>query len=255
MLPLKHRGFNKKVYVKDQSFDPIYRSVNKEFYLRSRFLPGILMATGFVILVTQVVIPLVYFKTQDEVSSSVSSSVLGVATGFSEFSFSELNEEDEAAVISSLKNGGIEQTQTYPKFFYLSIPRLKIEDALVETNSLSLSPDNNLGHYRGSAVPGDIGNAFIYGHSVLPWFFNPKNYKTIFSTLDHLQVGDTISIKYGDKNLTYKVESEEVMPTAQVDPLAEFKPKYLNESTITLMTCWPAGTKAKRYLVRAVLIS
>jgi LPXTG-site transpeptidase (sortase) family protein len=244
------RHFEKKFYVKDLSFDPIYRSVNREFYIRSRFLPGILMAVGSLILVTQVVIPLVYFKTQDEVSTSVSSSVLGVATGFSQFSFAELDEE---GAIPNVKASWTKNE--YPQFFELSIPRLKIENAIVETNSLALSPDKTLGHYRGSALPGDTGNAFIYGHSVLPWFYNPKNYKTIFSTLDELQIGDPILIKYQDKILTYKVEIKEVQPTVGVDPLAEYKPKYLNDSTITLMTCWPAGTKAKRYLVKAVLVS
>lgn len=236
------RHFTKKTYIKDESFDPIYKSLNKEFYIRSRFLPGILLALGSLILITQVIIPLVYFKTQDEVSQSVTSSVLGVATGFSEFSFDEL---DETAAVT---------TETTPKYFRLTIPKLKIENALVETNSLALSPDNSLGHYRGSAIPGDVGNTFVYGHSVLPWFYNPKNYKTIFSTLDKLQTGDTINLEYNEKSLTYKVETTEIVPTNQVQPLAHYKPKYFNDSTLTLMTCWPAGTKAKRLMVRAILV-
>ncbi|NMB70019.1 hypothetical protein GYA27_02350 [candidate division WWE3 bacterium] len=43
------------------------------------------------------------------------------------------------------------------------------------------------------------------------------------------------------------------MPTEKVQPLSEYKPRYLNESTITLMTCWPAGTRSKRMVVRAVV--
>ena len=236
-------SFQKKVYIKDESYDPIFKSVNKEFYLKSRFLPGSLLALGFVILTTQVIIPLVYFKTQDEISKPISSSVLGVATGFGEFEFAELTNRP----INTNKNVEI------PKYFYLSIPKLNIEKALVETNSLSLKPDTTLGHYRGSALPGEMGNTFIYGHSVLPWFYNPKNYKTIFSTLDKLETGDSIEVEYLDKKMVYKVELEEVLPVLQVNPLAHYKPKYLNESTITLMTCWPAGTKAKRFLVRATL--
>ncbi len=235
----------KKIYIKDESFDPIYRSLNKEFYLRSRLFPGILLALGFIILFTQVVYPLVYFKTHDDVSTPVASSVLGVAAGFSEFKFSELSNVSSAEV----------ETKKTPKHFKITIPKLGIKDAVAETDSLSLSPDLALGHYRGSGLPGEVGNAFIYGHSVLPWFYNPKNYKTIFSTIDTLETGDIINVEYNGKILTYKVESKEILPTDKVNPLAEYKPKYLNESTITLMTCWPAGTKAKRLLVRAVMVS
>lgn len=235
----------KKLYVKDESFDPIYRSLNKEFYLRSRFFPGLLLALGFIVLFTQVVIPLVYFKTQNEISTPISSTVLGVATGFSEFEFSELS--------NSASTGA--ETKEIPKYFKVSISKLGIKDAITETNSLALSPDLSLGHYRGSGIPGEVGNAFIYGHSVLPWFFNPKNYKTIFSTIDTLVIGDIVNIDYNGKVLTYKVEAKEILPTDKVNPLLEYKPKYLNESTITLMTCWPAGTKAKRLLVKAVLVN
>lgn len=241
--------FVKKIYIKDESFDPIYKSVNKEFYIKSRFLPGILLALGFLVLLTQVIIPLVYFKTQTDISAPMSSTVLGIAAGFGDFKFNELADSSKNSETSYKGFTNI------PKYFHLSIPKLGIDSAIVETNSLALSPDTALGHYRGSALPGDIGDTFIYGHSVLPWFFNPKNYKTIFSTLDHLDVGDVIALNYNDKVLNYKVEYKEVLPVNKVNPLAEYKPRYLNDSTITLMTCWPAGTSLKRLLVKAVLVS
>ena len=97
------------------------------------------------------------------------------------------------------------------------------------------------------------GNAFIYGHSVLPWFFNPKNYKTIFSTLGDLENGDEVLITYNNKQLKYRVEKKVVMAPEDVKPLDEWKPKYLNDSTISLMTCWPAGTKSKRLIVMGTL--
>lgn len=236
--------FEKKIFVKDRSYDPIFNSVNTEFYFKTRFLPGVLISLGFIILVTQVVIPLVYFKTQDEVSPAMQGSVLGVASGFGDFKFDELEE-----------NTTVKTEKALPKYFYVTIPKLNIDRAVVETNSPSLSPDLSLGHYNGSGIPGEIGNAFIYGHSVLPWFYNPKNYKTIFSTLDKLSVGDTFTVYYDNKVINYKVESTEVLPVSKVNPLAEFKPRYLNESTITLMTCYPMGAKSKRYLVNAVMVN
>jgi LPXTG-site transpeptidase (sortase) family protein len=234
---------SKQVYIKDESFDPIYKSVNRGFFFKSKLLSGMLMALGFLILGTQVILPLVFFKTQDQISKPVESSILGIASGFSEFSFNELDHDDNTAANNAA-----------PKFFRITIPKLSIKDAIVETNSVNLSPDASLGHYKGSALPGDRGNIFIYGHSVLPWFFNPRNYKTIFSTLGNLSTGDTITINYNNKDYIYKVESKEELIPNNVNPLEEFKPKYLNESTLELMTCWPAGTKAKRLIVRAVLV-
>lgn len=234
-----------KIYVKDESFDPIYKSTNYGFLFKSRILSGALMSLGFLVLGTQVVIPLVFFKTSDHTTKSVESSVLGIATGFSEFEFDEL------------KGGNNEKVNepNIPEYFTISIPRLGIEDAIVETESSNLSPEESLGHYKGSALPGVSGNTFIYGHSVLPWFYNPNNYKTIFSTLGDLEAGDEILIKYNNNEMKYKVEREEVKYPSEINPLALIKPAYLNEATMTLMTCWPAGTKTKRLMIYSTLVN
>jgi len=221
-------------------------SVNKKFALANAG-PAILTAVGGFFLLTQVAIPLVSFKTQDTLTKPVEASVLGLATGFGDFEFNEL------------KNGAGENSQTtsvnIPKYYYLTIPKLNIEKALVESSPDDLSPDEALGHYIGSAFPGEAGNSFIYGHSVLPAFYNPKNYKTIFSTLHLLEVGDEFTIEYNNNKYTYRVESKETLKPDKVDPLRNFKPAYLNESTVTLMTCSPPGTKINRLLVNAVLVN
>ncbi len=234
-----------KIYIKDESFDPIYRSVNLPFYFKTRVLSGLLMAIGFLILGTQVVLPLVSFKTQDSITKPMENTVLGVATGFSNFDFKEL-EENKTEMVNE---------QNIPEFFSVSIPKLKIENALVKTDFTGASPEEFLGHYKGSALPGQKGNSFIYGHSVLPWFFNPKNYKTIFSTLGNLETGDNILITYNNKELKYVVENKVTLSPNDVDPLKNWKPDYLNDSTISLMTCWPAGTKTKRLIIEATLVN
>ncbi|MBN1162844.1 class E sortase [Patescibacteria group bacterium] len=238
----------KKIYLKDESFDPIYHSINFDFLFRSRVLPGIFASLGIVLLVTQVILPLIFFKTHEKVTPEIAGSVLGVATGFNYFQFTELTPTDEDVSIETTKAMDINT----PKFFYLSIPKLNIKNAVVETNAEDLGPKDKLGHYKHSALPGQKGNTFIYGHSVLPWFFNPKNYMTIFSTLDRLDTGDKIIITYNNVPITYRVEYEEIQKPADINPLAEFKPDYSNESTLTLMTCWPPGTKSKRFMIRAV---
>ena len=232
-----------KIYVKDESFDPIYKSVNLPFLFKTRILSGGLMALGFLVLGTQVVLPLISFKTQDTVAKPMEATVLGLATGFSDFSFTEIK-----ANATSVSN-----EQNVPEFFYLSIPKLKINNAKVKSNFDGLKPDEFIGHYKGSSLPGQSGNSYLFGHSVLPWFFNPKNYKTIFSTLGDLKQGDEIFINYNNKILKYAEDNQIVLKPENVRPLEVWKPKYLNDSTITLMTCWPAGTKAERLEVRATL--
>jgi LPXTG-site transpeptidase (sortase) family protein len=237
-----------KVYLKDQSFDPFYKSINYGFYFKSKILSGSLMAVGFLVLSTQVVMPLIFFKTQDNVAKPMRNSVLGVAAGYNDFEFKELQKDASGSQVLAYESN-------VPKYFHLSIPKLGIKDALVETNSKNLSPETYLGHYNGSALPGQAGNTFVYGHSVLPWFFNPKNYKTIFSTLDTLKTGDEVIINYNNMDLSYKVEDRLVQNPGEVNPLASIKPKYLNESTLTLMTCYPAGTKAQRLSIYATRVN
>jgi len=134
---------------------------------------------------------------------------------------------------------GAADTRPVFPLFYLSIPKLGIERAEVETNSAEARPDERLGHYQGSALPGEPGNTFIYGHSVLPVFFNPKNYKTIFSTLNRLGPGDQILVEYGGKNYIYKAERLQVLKPEEVNPL--FIPRS-GSSYLTLMTCDPPQT-------------
>lgn len=202
------------------------------------------------LIITQIVLPLVSFTTQDTTSKPVSYSALGVATGFQEFKFDELGNNNVLG--SSIYNSDVQENT--PDFFYITVPKLNINNALVETNAKTLNPEEALGHYKGSALPGEIGNTFIYGHSVIPFFYNPKNYKTIFSKLNKLEPGDIIYINYNNQELTYKVEGKRDLKPKDVYPLAEIKPAYLNESTMVLMTCSPAGTKLKRLLVDTVQV-
>ncbi len=244
--------FQKKVYRKDESFDPIYTQVSKKFLLRSRVYPALSISVGIFILITQIIVPLVFFKTTDTVTKPVASTVLGVASGFNKFEFSELDSTPPTNA-PGVKGAKVDIKENTPDTFSLTIPKLGIEEALVQTNAASLSPDDYIGHYPGSALPGEVGNAYLYGHSVLPFFYNPKNYKTIFSTLNELNPGDSFSVKYNNKNYSYKVDSVNVLKVEDVHPLASVKPSYLNKSTLVLMTCWPPGTKSKRLEVTATM--
>lgn len=236
-------GYNKK-YIKKEDQPALHYHINKGFFIKSSLVPSFWMVLGSALLFTQVVVPLVVFKSTYEVPKPVNASVLGLATGFGDFNYTELSPAPEGSV-----------HDTKEKFFYLNVPKLNIKDAYVEINSPTLSPDTYLGHYTGSVLPGQVGNSFVYGHSVLPFFYNPKNYKTIFSTLTTLEKGDTFTINFENRIYSYEIFAKEDLKPENVNPLADIVPKYLNKSTVVLMTCTPPGTKLRRLLVEGILTS
>lgn len=135
-------------------------------------------------------------------------------------------------------------------FYTITIPRLKIEDATVAIGGEDLS--KSLIQYPGTANPGKRGNAVIFGHSILPIFYNPKDYIAIFSLLPSLQKGDLIYVNYDGISYTYKVEQMfEVLPT-DIQVLDQDS----SDSFLTLVTCVPPGDpgKPKRLIVRARVI-
>lgn len=131
--------------------------------------------------------------------------------------------------------------------YSLSIPRLKIQDAVVSTTDYDLK--NHLIQYAGTAIPGQDGNAIIFGHSTLPQWFDPKNYKTIFATLHTIQSGDVILAKVNNVLYTYKIFSVTITSPEDTNIFSQ----AYDHSYITIVTCTPPGTIWKRLIVRARL--
>ena len=129
----------------------------------------------------------------------------------------------------------------------MSIPKLKISNAVVTVGSMDLK--KSLIQYPQTALPGQLGNAVIFGHSVLPQFFNPKSYLTIFSTLYKLEQGDEILIDYDNVQYEYIVdEMFEVKPT----DLSVLEQRF-DQKNLTLITCSPPGTYLRRLIIKTSL--
>lgn len=138
-------------------------------------------------------------------------------------------------------------TFSQQKEYTLSIPKLGIEDALVIIGGEDL--EKSLIHYGGTTLPGDWGNTVIFGHSVLPQFFNPQNYKTIFSTLPKLEEKDKVLVNFDGITYTYQIYELKVVPP---DDISVLEQKY-DSSYLSLVTCVPPGTYWKRLIVKARL--
>lgn len=134
--------------------------------------------------------------------------------------------------------------------YLITIPKLGINKATVAIGGEDLS--ESLVQYPGTALPGKNGNAVIFGHSILPQFYDPEDYLSIFSTLPTLDEGDEIRLEYDGVVFKYIIEDMfEVLPS-DIEVLEQDK----SDSFLTLVTCVPPGhpLKPKRLIVRARIV-
>jgi sortase A len=151
--------------------------------------------------------------------------------------------EGDVDGMEEVEKGGID-------YYTLSIPKLGIKGATVTIGGEDLT--KSLIQYPGTALPGNRGNAVIFGHSILPQFFNPKDYVTIFSTLPTIKSNDLVQIEYDGISYEYRVEDVfEVRPTD-----IQILEQNTSDSFVTLITCVPPGhpLRPKRLVVRARLV-
>lgn len=135
-------------------------------------------------------------------------------------------------------------------YYTISIPRLKVENAIVAIGGEDLN--EHVIQYPGTALPGKRGNAVLFGHSILPIFYNPKNYLSIFSLLPTLKKGDEILVDYDGVSYTYEVEEMFEVSPHDIQVLDQDS----SDSFITLVTCVPPGDPSlpRRLIVRARVI-
>lgn len=131
--------------------------------------------------------------------------------------------------------------------YELAIPKLKIDHAMVTIGGDDLA--ESLVHYGGTGSPGQFGVTVVFGHSTLPQFFNQKNYKTIFSLLPMLKIGDDIIVSYDGVQYRYKIFEMVVLDPPDLSTLEQ----RFDDSYLTLVTCVPPGTYWKRLNVKAKL--
>lgn len=135
------------------------------------------------------------------------------------------------------------------EYYNLSIPKLGIKGATVKIAGEDLN--QSLIQYKGTADPGQPGNPVIFGHSVLPQFFNPKKYISIFSTLPTLKPKDEI---YADiDGIEYKYEVTELKEIKPTD-ISVLEQRY-DRRELTLVTCVPPGTYLRRLVVKSRLVN
>lgn len=134
-----------------------------------------------------------------------------------------------------------------PSTYTISIPKIDVKNMTVLIGGEDL--DEHLIQYDGTSLPGQLGNPVIFGHSLLPVFYNPKNYASVFTKIPTLEKNDEIFVNYDNVNYKYKVQSYHEVEPDQVELLEQ---KY-DRRTLTLVTCVPPGTYLRRGVILATL--
>lgn len=107
---------------------------------------------------------------------------------------------------------------------------------------------DGVGHYVGSALPGEVGNFATAGHRT--------TYGKPYSDIDALRTGDLIVIETRTEYHVYAVTSHEiVLPSAieVIEPVPGQPGVPPVRSVMTLTSCHPRYSAAERYVVHAAL--
>jgi LPXTG-site transpeptidase (sortase) family protein len=151
-------------------------------------------------------------------------------------------------------NTDIKVDSEYNKNMNLAISSIGIDSVNITPNIDSFQTSvynsalkNGLAHFKGTPLPGDGGNSFIYGHSAVESFFtrHKDDPETIFSKLENSELSDTIEISKDGFTYRYNVIKKTIIDPNDFDVLSGITGK----ETVTLMTCWPLGVGSKRLIV------
>lgn len=138
--------------------------------------------------------------------------------------------------------------------FVLKIDKINLSAPIIinvdgnDKEAYNKALENGVAHLKGSAIPGKAGNPFIFGHSSY-YAWKPGDYKEIFKNLNNVEIGDIITVSSSSSTYNYKVISKEIVTP---DNVAVANQNYA-EKKLTLMTCWPIGSDAKRLVIVGML--
>ncbi|NAZ82838.1 class E sortase [Kineococcus sp. R8] len=107
-----------------------------------------------------------------------------------------------------------------------------------------------IGHYAGTAMPGQVGNLALAGHRV--------TYGKPFHLIADLQPGDAVIVATATQWFTYRVQTHEVVRPTRVSVIAPVPDQPGVEPTqawLTMTACHPMNSARERYVVHALLES
>jgi sortase A len=136
--------------------------------------------------------------------------------------------------------------------FSIQIPKINVNTKVIpnvnpfEPKLYQPALTRGVAHAQGSSLPDKPGNTFIFAHSASSWY-EANQFNAVFYLTSKLEKGDSIHLTYKNKLYDYRVSETKIVDPRDVSFLAN----NATDPTLTLMTCWPPGTTAKRLLVIA----
>jgi sortase A len=121
----------------------------------------------------------------------------------------------------------------------VTIPKIGLDHAVYEGIWLTVL-DEGPGHWPGSALPGQLGNAVFPGHRV--------THSHPFRRLDELVPGDEITFTMANGTHTYAVRE-----TLIVSPKDMWVVDQAERSEVTLIACHPPHSARQRIVVKGDL--
>lgn len=105
-----------------------------------------------------------------------------------------------------------------------------------------------IGHYVGTAMPGEVGNFAMAGHRT--------TYGKPFNRIAELEKGDVVLVETRDTWYVYRVSGHEIVPPTQVSvllPVPDQPDAEPTHATLTMTSCHPEFSARERYVVHATL--
>ncbi len=124
----------------------------------------------------------------------------------------------------------------------LRIPKLGLETAYYEgvhPRVLEQGP----GHWPGTALPGEAGNAVLSGHR--------STYTAPFRGLTELASGDDVLVVVGGEEVRYRVFETLIVDAEAYSSVVLAQPSGEGDRVLTLFACHPEGSVAQRIVVRS----
>jgi len=136
-------------------------------------------------------------------------------------------------------------------FGLLRIPRFGDDYARPVVSGTSESDlRQGVGHYDGTAQPGDVGNLALAGHRT--------TYGAPLARIAELQEGDPVVVQTAEGYYTYRVTESRIVLPSQVEVVAPVpgEPGAVpTERMITMTSCHPRYSARQRYVVHGVFDS
>ncbi|AVP53651.1 sortase [Clostridium tetani] len=111
----------------------------------------------------------------------------------------------------------------------IEIPSIGLKSVIVEGTEME-KLRYYIGHFKETALPGQLGNFCIAGHS-------SSMYSEILNNLHKVKIGDEIKIKTIKEEFNYKIKEKFVVDPTKVSVLNQDKTKR----SMTIVTCTDNG--------------